>query len=175
MSKRPLLPLLLLVLTPAWVMAEEEVTTLDFTLPTPAGEHFRLAEHRGEEIWIAMSAPWCGDCQAFIDQVNDLLVGRAAATPTAPWRLIAITAVEEESNRGHEHHGQSAVTMLLDENAEVSRRLDPPELPWLFKVGPDGRIVAGGSDLSSLTTYESSEGWFDNLDEGLRRFWFRDP
>ncbi len=42
---------------------------LDFTLPVVTGGHWRLAEHRGRVVWLALVAPWCGQCAGFVDDV----------------------------------------------------------------------------------------------------------
>lgn len=57
------------VASPASATASDANPPLDFTLPVVTGGHWRLAEHRGRVVWLALVAPWCGQCAGFVNDV----------------------------------------------------------------------------------------------------------
>ncbi len=141
---------------------------LDFTLPLAEGGHWRLAEQRGHEVWIALVAPYCGDCTGFVDAAAARMreLEGAAAMPT----LMVISTLDA---RGAPLQLEGAVRngLLVDRNDAVLRMLDPPELPWLVRIDADGRAVAAGSDLDSLAPIAPGDGLWNSLVSRWRQVW----
>ena len=63
--------------------APDANSSLDFTLPIANGGNWRLAEHRGRVVWLALVAPWCGQCAGFVSDVATRLRGTQVGAGTA--------------------------------------------------------------------------------------------
>ena len=146
----------------------------DFTLPRVEGGHWRLAEHRGQQVWLVLVAPWCGTCAGFVDDVAARLRTRAqssaaAGTGDAP-ELLVISA-RDARGAPMSLAGDAHARLLVDPEDAVLRALDPADLPWLVQIDEDGRLVAAGGDLDALAPVAQDDGLWRGLVSRWRQVW----
>ena len=171
---------------------------LDFTLPVATGGHWRLAEHRGQVVWLALVAPWCGQCAGFVDDVTTRLAGadlRAQAVAGADASVFMVVSAVDAHGQGLDvqfnaqrpgtdapsvgdgkpvgspNDWQERTQLLLDQDGAVLRTFDPDELPWLVRIDEDGVLVAAGTDLNVLAPARLEPGLWQNLRSRWRQLW----
>jgi hypothetical protein len=147
----------------------EPAPAIDFTLPLAEGGHWRLAEQRGREVWLALVAPYCGDCAGFVTAAAGRVQARAGDAAGAPLLMVVSTLDARGAPLALE--GDARAALLVDREDAVLRMLDPADLPWLVRIDEDGRAVAAGGDLDALAPVEAGEGMWGNLVSRWRRVW----
>lgn len=146
----------------------------DFTLPRAEGGHWRLAEHRGQQVWLVLVAPWCGNCAGFVDEAGARLRDRAqaaAASGAAGAPELMVISARDARGEPLALAGDAHARLLLDPDDAVLRALDPADLPWLVQVDEDGRLAAAGGDLDALAPVAQDDGLWHGLVSRWRQVW----
>jgi hypothetical protein len=149
--------------------AEPAAAAIDFTLPLAEGGHWRLAEQRGREVWLALVAPYCGDCGSFVTTAAARLQARGDDAGNAP--LLMVVSTLDARGVPLDLEGAARAALLVDREDAVLRMLDPADLPWLVRIDEDGRAVAAGADLDALAPVEAGEGMWGSLVSRWRQVW----
>lgn len=115
----------------------------DFTLPLLDGEGatVRLADYRGQVVYLTFWASWCLPCRQEMPYLSQLLQRHR----DDGFAVLAINVDEEEDlarNFVEAYHVDLPV--LLDSNREVAARYRTPGFPTHFLVDRDGNIRFSG-------------------------------
>lgn len=109
----------------------------DFAATTVTGEPFKLADLRGQPIWLTFGASWCADCRA---EAPDL---QATYRRLAPAGLNVVSIWIEEGDaevRDYAARVGLDFTMVADPSTALASRYRIYGLPTHFFIGPDGLI-----------------------------------
>lgn len=148
-------------LRPGDLAPELEVTRDDGTIVTLTdldGSRVRLAELRGQLVWLNFWASWCPPCQAETPVLRDMdaefgdeglaLVG------------IAVQETTPDDVRAYAERYELGYRIAFDASADIFHRYRVYALPTQFFIGPDGRIteVVNGP-LSEAAARQRIEAW----------------
>lgn len=109
----------------------------DFTLKTLAGTNFRLAEHRGEVLFINFWATWCGPCRQEMPILNELHERYASAG----FSVLGVN-VEEDSAGAAAMAKKMGLSfpILFDTASSVSELYNVDAMPTSVLVDRDGKL-----------------------------------
>ncbi|WP_317929991.1 TlpA disulfide reductase family protein [Halioxenophilus sp. WMMB6] len=122
---------------PTFASVEIKGTAPDFTLKTKGGENFRLAEHRGEVLFINFWASWCGPCRQempILDELHQRYEG-------AGFKVIGIT-IDEDTSEADALLKKIPVSfpVLYDAQSQVSRLFDVDAMPTSVLIDRSGKM-----------------------------------
>jgi peroxiredoxin len=111
----------------------------DFSLPTPAGGTFKLAEHRGKVIMVNFWATWCPPCLEEMPAMDRLYRQHR----DAGFVLVAVS-VDADPKKVTPFVTQHKLTFPvgLDPRMDLANAYAVRALPSSFFVGRDGSLAA---------------------------------
>ncbi len=109
----------------------------DFTLKMKTGGNFRLAEHRGEVLFINFWASWCGPCRQEMPILDEL----HSRYRSAGFNVIGIT-IDEDPRKADAMLEKIPVTfpVLYDAESSVSELFDVDAMPTSILVDRKGKV-----------------------------------
>ena len=126
----------------------------EFSLTTPGGEQFSLAQLRGKAVLVNLWATWCPPCQAempaiqkYYDAYKDqglVVLGIDTTANDMPLDVVPFVT---------KHH--LTFPILLDETGEVAAKYNLRSLPSSFFINRDGTInevVVGAMSEAQIQT-----------------------
>ena len=111
----------------------------DFTLPTPGGQRFRLAEQRGKVLLVNFWATWCGPCREEMPAMERLWQRQK----DQGFVLVAVS-VDIDPKVVHPYLAKYKLTfpVALDPKLDVGNAYGVRALPSSFIVDPEGYVTA---------------------------------
>jgi peroxiredoxin len=111
----------------------------DFSLPTPAGGTFKLAEHRGKVVMVNFWATWCPPCLEEMPAMDRLYRQHR----DAGFVLVAVS-VDADPKKVTPFVTQHKLTFPvgLDPRMDLANAYAVRALPSSFFVGRDGNLAA---------------------------------
>ena len=128
-------------LRPGDLAPELSVTRTDgstFQLTDLDGRPIRLADIRGQGVWVNFWASWCPPCQAETPVLRDTY--EAYRDRGLALVAIAVQETSVEDIRAYADRYELSYTIGWDVNADVFHRYRVYALPTQFFIGPDGVI-----------------------------------
>jgi peroxiredoxin len=111
----------------------------DFSVPTPSGETFRLADQRGKVVMVNFWATWCPPCLEEMPAMERLY----RRHKDAGFTLVAIS-VDADPKKVTPFVTEHKLTMPIgvDPKMELATTYGVRALPSSFVVGRDGNLAA---------------------------------
>lgn len=110
----------------------------DWTLMDRHGEARSLSDHRGEYVLLDFWATWCGPCRAVMPRVQAL----HEQYKDKGLAVYGVNISERDPQDAVEHMDEKGYTYgLLLEGDEVAGEYGVSEIPTLFLIDPDGKVV----------------------------------
>jgi len=111
----------------------------DFTVPTPAGEKFRLGDQRGKVVMVNFWATWCPPCLEEMPAMERLY----RKHKDAGFTLVAIS-VDADPKKVTPFVSEHKLTMPIgvDPKMDLASTYGVRALPSSFIVGRDGNLAA---------------------------------
>ena len=111
----------------------------DLSLPDMSGRQLSLSQFRGQKVLLAFWASWCPPCQTEMASLQSLHDNPAV-------RNLKILAVNVGEKKGQIAsfiaRNQLSLPILFDAEGVVQRRYGVHQLPIVFLVDGQGRIIA---------------------------------
>jgi thiol-disulfide isomerase/thioredoxin len=133
-------------ISPDWHRVEGEAPALDFTLARLDGEPITLSALRGQVVILEFWATWCGPCRFSLPSLE--VIYRKYRD-----RGVAVLLVNtgEPPPQVRQWAGKRfTAPILLDERGDVRSRYHVGDIPRLFIVGGDGKVVYEHSGYGGL-------------------------
>jgi peroxiredoxin len=111
----------------------------DFTVATPGGQHFRLADQRGKVIMVKFWATWCPPCLEEMPAMERLY----RKHKDAGFVLVAVS-VDADPKKVTPFVTEHKLTMTIgvDPKMNLANTYGVRALPSSFVVGRDGHLAA---------------------------------
>lgn len=111
----------------------------DFTLPTPDGQRFRLAEQRGKVLLVNFWATWCGPCREEMPAMQRLWQQQK----NQGFVLVAVSVdVDPKVVRPYLTKYELTFPVALDPKLDVGNAYGVRALPSSFIVDREGYVAA---------------------------------
>lgn len=145
-------------LQPGDLAPEFEVTLDDgsiYQLTDLDGQPIRLAELRGQGVWINFWASWCPPCQQETPIIRDM----ASRYRDAGLVVVGIAVQETEPAdiRAYADRYQLDYTIGFDASGHIFRQYRVFGLPTQFFIRPDGVIASVGKTVDESTAVAAIE------------------
>jgi peroxiredoxin len=140
-------------------LAPEFELTLDdgsrYELTDLDGRPIRLADHRGQAVWVNFWASWCPPCQQETPIIREL----AARYREGGLVVVAIAVQETEPAdiRAYAERYQLDYTIGFDASGHIYRRYRVFGLPTQFFIRPDGTIASVGKTVDEASAVAAIE------------------
>lgn len=142
-----------------WVLGEgaaqraDALSTLeapDFALPDLDGRMHRLADYRGQRVFLVTWASWCG-CRLDLPVWQSLVQSTQGATQERAFTVIAIALDQPEAARPWIEAAAPTYPCLIDRDHRVAELYHLVNVPQAVWIDENGRMVrppetAGSSD-----------------------------
>jgi thiol-disulfide isomerase/thioredoxin len=148
-------------LRPGDLAPELEATRPDGTAVTLTdldGNPVRLADLRGQLVWLNFWATWCPPCQAETPVLRDM----DEAYRDRGLRIVAIAVQETtvDDVRAYAQRYELGYEIAFDASADIFGKYRVFALPTQFFVGPDGRILdVINGPLTDASAASRIEAW----------------
>jgi peroxiredoxin len=111
----------------------------DFTVPTAAGQRFRLSDHRGKVVFLNFWATWCPPCREEMPALERLY----RQQKDRGFTMVAISLDASPAVVGpYLAQGGFTFPVALDPRMELANAYAVRALPASFIVDPRGVVVA---------------------------------
>ncbi len=130
----------------------------DFDLPGLYGERVRLADYRGQVVYVDFWASWCGPCRKALPALNAL---RQELKQKGPFEILAINLDEtpEDALRFLKKYPVD-YPVASDKDATLPPRYGLIGMPTSYLVDQQGNIVAVHEGFRSANLDEIREAVF---------------
>jgi peroxiredoxin len=111
----------------------------DFSLRTPDGGHFRLADHRGKVVLVNFWATWCPPCREEMPAME-----RLYRHHRDHGLVLVAVSLDADPALVPPYVSTSKLTfpIALDPKADIGNKYGVRALPSSFVIGRDGTMVA---------------------------------
>lgn len=111
----------------------------DLSLPDMSGRQVSLSQFRGQKVLLAFWASWCPPCQTEMASLQRLHDNSAVQN----LRILAVNVGEKEDQIiGFIARQHLSLPILLDAKGVVQNRYGVHQLPIVFLIDGQGKIVA---------------------------------
>jgi cytochrome c biogenesis protein CcmG/thiol:disulfide interchange protein DsbE len=124
----------------------------DFSLQTPGGDTYTLADLRGKPVLINLWTSWCPPCRAEMPALERVY----KEYRDQGFEILAVNSTSQDSQQDAVSFAEElglTFPILLDPTGEISRLYQLSSLPTSFFVGKDGvirEVVVGGPMSEAL-------------------------
>jgi cytochrome c biogenesis protein CcmG/thiol:disulfide interchange protein DsbE len=124
----------------------------DFSLQTPGGETYTLADLRGKPVLINLWTSWCPPCRAEMPALERVY----KEYRDQGFEILAVNSTSQDNQQDAVSFAEElglTFPILLDPTGEISHLYQLSSLPTSFFVGKDGvirEVVVGGPMSEAL-------------------------
>lgn len=125
----------------------------DFSVTTLDGTPLRRSDFRGKFVLLNFWATWCGPCVAELPAIESVYRD-FRSDPRFAFVLLSLDAERKKPAQFVASRNLAGIQGFLGDwsNDGVTRRYAVFDIPALFLIGPDGRIVARDLDERNVRT-----------------------
>jgi cytochrome c biogenesis protein CcmG, thiol:disulfide interchange protein DsbE len=133
------------VLAGAWLVVAPAAQALDvgvaaptFSLPTPSGKPFKLADAKGKVVYVDFWASWCGPCRQSFPWLNAMQAKYGAQG----FQVVGIN-LDKKRDEADAFLAQTPAKFLIafDVAGETPKQYGIKGMPSSALVGADGKII----------------------------------